>query len=136
MAATWLVSCNVQAFDIVKYLENNNTFVIKRTRPLSEGDLVYLYVGSPYKRIMFVCKVVDDSMSPDKLSNSYAKVGKCPNVAKRYMELSVEKTFSTIDLTYQNLRDHGVGQLQNPSRISAKTERYIQSVIERGENDL
>ena len=134
MDTSWLVSCNVQAFDVVEHLKNNEAFVIKRTRPVSKGDIVYLYVGRPYKRVMYICRAVDDCVSAEKLEkNSYAKVDKCPNAAARYMELSVEKTLKTTELNYQNLRDHGVGQLQNPSRISTRTERYLQSVIAREE---
>ena len=132
MADTWIVSCNVKAFDVVEHLSDSDTFVMKRTRPIANDDLVYLYVGKPYGRLMYLCRVLDSHVSDEELeANSYAKVDKCLARSSGYIKLKMLETLPDNGMTYADLRENGVGQLQNPSRLGAKTLRYIERKIKK-----
>ena len=126
---SWTVSYNVKDFDIVSYLEDHDQFVMKRTRPLKDGDYVYLYIAKPYGYVKYYCEVLNANVDDAELeANGYAKVDKTARVSG-YMKLSVLRTLSTNELDFSALREHGVGQLLNPSRVSGKTLRYLESFV-------
>lgn len=130
MADSWIVSCNLKAYDVVEHFKTNETIVMKRTRPLLEGDRAFLYIGKPYSRVMYLCEVVSSQVDKDTLeANAYAKVDKCNVRGTSYMLLQLIESITAAGLDYSNLREHGVGQFQNPSRLSSRTLRYINSRI-------
>lgn len=78
---TWTASYNVKNFDLVTYLNNHDQFGMKKTRPLQDGDYVYLYTAKPYGYVMYYCEVVNVNVDDAELrANEYARVSKTVHV--------------------------------------------------------
>jgi hypothetical protein len=128
-AESWVVSYNVKDFDLVSYLSDHDQFVMKRTRPLKDGDFVFLYIAKPYGYVKYYCKVLNAKVDDTVLeANSYAKVNRTSHISG-YMKLEVLQPLSTRELDFSSLRAHGVGQLLNPSRVSGRTLHYLEGYV-------
>ncbi len=135
MADSWIVSYNTKNFDLVSFLQDHDSFVMKKTRSLQRGDVVYLYIAKPYGCVLYRCLVTDDHVGEEKLAENRYAIEKYASHKMSYMELSVEFRFSGKGMTFSFLRDNGVGQLLNPSRLDQSTLNAI-SRIRQQEGDF
>lgn len=124
----WLIPCNVKNFDIIHHFEINDTAFFKKNRALSIGDIVYIYVASPYSSVKYKGEVIRARVSPNDLPEEYKSLrfdsGTFVEVRKIY-------TFMDNVLTRDKLKENGVGQVVNQQSISGKTLDYFLSVEKR-----
>lgn len=127
----WLIPCNVKFFDVSKRFELYDDVVWKKDSKVKVGDVVYLYLGAPIGQIKYKCSVVREQITEDILEcNTYAiRAGNRnkDNVA-RYMQLKFEKEYRDGILTYQELKKHGLGQVQKQARTSRVLQAYINDI--------
>lgn len=127
---TWVFPCNVRFFNIFDHLATSKTVVWKKRGSVHTGDVVYIYLGSPYKEIRFKCHVIDEDV-PEEIvqKNVYA----IPNNASgklHFVELELDQSFDEGKYPYELLKENDLGQVQIPARDS----RRLRSFLERGED--
>lgn len=133
MSEKWIIPCNTKFFDINEHLKHNDTVVWKNSFTIKKGDVVYIYLGAPYRLIKYKGCVVSDEVSEELLDqHSYAKVEKKSNnyFSKKikYIQIKIEGVFNDNAITYEALKDHGLGQVQIQARIPRGVLYYIQDV--------
>lgn len=73
MTETWVIPCNIKYFDVISHFKENKRVVWKNSFSIHKGDIVYLYLSSPYGEIRYKCIVINDSVDEEVLkTNSYA----------------------------------------------------------------
>lgn len=58
-AGEWLIPSNPKYFDIVDYFNKHDTVDWKQSSNIKKGDTVYIYLGIPYRAIMYKCEVLE-----------------------------------------------------------------------------
>lgn len=128
MSEKWIVPCNTHFFDIVSYLNDNDTVVWKKSYGIKNNDTVYIYVGKPYSEIKYRCKVIDDHVSIEVLQrNRYAVTYKA-NRTTPYMLLKLEYCYPSGSLPLLALKENGLGQIQRQARVYKTTSDFIDSI--------
>ena len=137
MTENWIVPANIKAFDIITHFMNSDTVIWHNGGSIKKGDYVYIYVGSPYSRIKYKCKVVEDAVAEDVLNdNLYAKkerpIYEVYSIKKdKYMKLRLLWECDDDRLSFHTLKEHDLGQVQKQARTSRKLQSYINE-IEKG----
>lgn len=121
----WIIPCSPKYFDVVEHFNKSDMIVWKRSSAIEIGDVVYIYVGKPYGQIKYKCTVVDDRVNKDTLSsNSYAILSRFEDNV-RYVQLKKESEYANGILLLNDLKCHGVGQVQRQARAYKTTIEYI-----------
>ncbi len=129
MKENWIVPCSVKFYDVVGHLQKNKTIVWRKVSALKEGDIVYLYLGSPYSEIKFKCHIINDNVDDATVAeNSYA-IKKTDSSRKyKYILLELDYIYTDGELSLAKLRAHGLGQTQTQARTDRKLQAFIDSV--------
>ena len=131
----WIIPCSIKVYDVIEHFKTHNHIVWRNAFTIQPGDIAYIYVGSPYSEIKFKCKVVSDVIDDETLqANAYAipkrKVHSFFSKKDKYIELEYISSFPDRALPLNDLREHGLGQVQIQARIDRKLQAYIDSVEE------
>ena len=112
----------IRDYRFVEYLQKNN---------VQEGDIVYLYITAPYKRIeykMIVEKV--NISSHDAFDDRFYSLLNKPTTlleSDKVVRLKYVGRVQTNELCYQKLREHGFNMSMQSNRlISEETAEYIE----------
>lgn len=121
----WLIPCNVKNFDIVRHFDANDTAFFKKNRALAVGDIVYIYVASPYSSVRYKGEVIRTGISSSNLPDIYQ--------TKRldggsYIEVRKTLVFPENLISRETLQENGVGQVVNQQSINGKALDYLLSV--------
>lgn len=132
----WIIPCSMKVYDVIEHFEKNNTIVWRNAFTIQPGDIVYIYVGSPYSEIKYKCKMISVVTDEKKLQdNSYAiakkKVNNYFSKKEKYMELEYLCKYPDGTFPLQTLREHGLGQVQIQARTDRRLQAYIDSVESR-----
>ena len=127
---TWIIPCNVKYYDVVSAFECLHKLDWKQSSRIEVGDEVYIYVGVPYKSIMFKCRAnkvnlpsveIDDSQFVIQGDN-YINYG-------NYMELELIAKYSEGQLGLDRLNKNGLqGSIQGPRRADGALLRLLDSL--------
>ena len=132
MVENWMIPCNKNVFDIDEYVKNDSTIVWKNTFSIKTGDIVYIYVGEPEKEIKYKGTVIADEVSDELLEkHSYARIkqqSKYLSKKAKYIQIRIENSFKKNILTYEKLKEHGLGQVQRQARIPRSGLRFIKEI--------
>lgn len=135
MIEHWIIPCNVKKFNIIEHFKLNSEVVWKNSFTIHKGDVVYIYVGSPYGEIRYKCEVISDQVDDDLLQqNSYAIVTKTTNnyFSKKikYIQLKLLKEYPEKKLPLSTLKENGLGQVQIQARTDRNLQRYLDKIDE------
>lgn len=136
MAENWIIPCNIKVFDVISHFKTNKRVVWRNAFTIRKGDFAYLYLSRPYGEIRYKCLVVNDAVDEDLLqANSYAiPAKKWTNYFSKkdkFIELEYLYEYPEGMLTFEKLKEHGLGQVQ----IQARTDRRVQQFINDCESD-
>lgn len=107
----YVVPSNINMFDVISYVENNNRFVwYKQPKDVKAGDIVFIYVGAPYSQILYKCEVTRANL----------KV-----YSNRDMELKLIKKFKNNEYPYSFLREHECSFIRTPRSIPESVGKMI-----------
>lgn len=91
----WLYPANVKFYDVVGAFTNEDLVAWPMTSKVEVGDTVYMYLGQPYKQIMFKCQVEEINKPMDQVmdqAKKYMKTeGKSPK--KNFMLLKTVEQY-------------------------------------------
>lgn len=126
----YVISCNLDKFDLIKHFENSKTVIWKQTKPCKKGDYVYVYVGRPYSRLFYRCVVTqaDIQQCPEESAFYKDKPGRIKN--PKYMELTVDKMLPELGLSLVELQKNGLKTVQCTTQVSNELRNYLNCVIE------
>lgn len=122
----WIISCNPDYYDVINAFNEFNTLNWKQSTNIKVGDVVYIYVSSPYKAIKYKTEVSAVNLSEYKTYDSdFVIDGSHYEDHGRYMELEFLQTFDDDLLPYDVLKANGLGSVQGPSRMTYELESFV-----------
>ena len=127
----FVISCNLNQFDLVQFFEKNNKIVWKQTKKCNIGDIVYIYVGRPYSRLFFKCSVVAANISTCPPGNPFYENNTGRQKNPLFMELQLDKVLPECGLSLQQLLDNGLKTVQCSTQVSDELHRYILRIISK-----
>ena len=137
MVEKWIVPCNIKFFDLISHFRNNKYVVWRNAFTIKKDDIVYIYVGAPYKEIKYKCIVVSDNVNEQLLrEHSYAipkvKSNNYYSKKEKYMELQLLCEYQEGLFSLEELKAHGLGQVQ----LQARTNRNVQKFLDKIESEI
>lgn len=126
----WTIPCNVNYYDIINAFNDLNNIEWKQyLNNIQVGDIVYIYVGAPYSKMMYKCKV--NKVNLNKITIDDSKYWPNPeNYGKfdRYMEIELLKKYDDTDYYhYSNLKLNGFINQQGQSSATEQLVNYLES---------
>lgn len=125
----WTIPCDINYYNIEKAFNNLNVIDWKQNlKNIKIGDVVYIYVGVPYSKIMYKCivnKINLDNVTIDDREywsnpEDYGKFNK-------YMEIKLLKKYDNINYYhYNNLILHGFNNRRSQSSASIQLVNYLE----------
>lgn len=136
MTETWIIPCNTRFFDVESYYRHHNEVVWKNYFTIKPGDTVYIYVGGAIRQIKYRCRVVNACIDDVTLKeHTYAVMPKKSNNffsrREKYMLMEFEYEYPNGALLYEDLKKHGLGQVQLQARADRRVVQYIENVNEQ-----
>ena len=130
MTCNWIIPCNVKYFDVINHFKASQTVVWKNISSAKVGDIVYIYLGSPFCEIRYKCIVISDTVSEETLQENKYAIPRRPQselylVELKYIELQLVEEYPSGVLELHKLKDHGLGQVQVQAKTNDKLQRYI-----------
>lgn len=130
MADRWIVPCNIKFFNIIDHFASHKNVVWHNAYNMKIGDIAYIYIGKPIGEIRYKCRVINNDVSEALLNeNSYAIRPPKDKILRpkkiKYAQFELLHEFEKGALTLEELRDHGLGQVQ----IQARTDYWLQGFI-------
>ena len=113
----------IRDFGFVEYLQKNK---------VQEGDIVYLYITAPYKRVEYKMVVERANISSHDAfdDRAYSLLNKPTTLLEsdKVVRLKYVDRVQTSDLSYQKLREHGFALTMQANRLlTEETANYIES---------
>lgn len=108
----WIISCNTNDYNIFGAFDEYKIIFWHKQRALSKseiGNIVYIYCGKPYGKIMFKCKIINFLLKNKvpKYDDKYWKNGNKVGNYEGYMELQLLDKFDKEELSLDTLQEMG-----------------------------
>lgn len=69
----WLIPANPKYFDVIKAFKDHKTITWKQIKNIRTGDIIFMYVGTPFSAILYKCLVLKTNI-PYSFSGKNKKV--------------------------------------------------------------
>ena len=113
----WIVPANPKYYDIMHCFQDKDEILWKQSSKIHVGDIVLLYVGAPYSRIVYQCEVIEESIP-------YSYQDK--NISMKFvMKLKLLKEFLDDHYSFSFLKDLGISSIRGPRKISREIQKYF-----------
>lgn len=120
---SWIIPCNVKFYDVINHFNDRAKIIWKKGCPVKKGDIVYLYVGIPYKKILYKCIVKKENLYESDIQDDRYAIVK-GSIENKYMELHlIERWKEGISLS--TLKELGMVLVRKQTRLSGKLLEYI-----------
>lgn len=100
----WIIPSNPKFYDIVKGFEKSDIHDWTQSSKMAVGDIVYMYVGVPYRAIMYKCEVLEVDLP------RYWE----PKSDKKAMKIKLIKSYSKDFLNKDVLLAYGIKNVRGP----------------------
>lgn len=126
----WIIPCNPKHYDVDGAFNKFNKIEWKQKVNIESGDIVYIYVGNPFKEIKYKCVAKEVNLtSESRIDDSEFKLdGSNYTNYGRYMELSLLTKYQEQQYPLSKLKEHGLKSVQGPSRVNEELSNYINLV--------
>lgn len=117
--AEWTIICNPNYYDIFGAFNKLKKINWKQPTSIEEGDIVYIYITKPIQEIRFKCKVTKTGIPYTETSddNSEFDFDEPDDVHDDlYMEIELINWFNAGLLTYKELKENGLKNIQRQVR--------------------
>ncbi len=118
---TWLTPANPTYFDIAHAFDRQDEIVWKQSTHIEVGDIVYMYVGSPYSYIMYKTEVTQTDI-PYHFENKKLKINKL-------MKLKLIKKMEPDLFNLDKLKQYGVFYIRGPLKINKKLKEALDEYL-------
>ncbi len=113
----WIIPSNPKYFDVESYLENNQEINWKQSSNIQVGDIVYLYLGSPYSAILYKLEVLKVNI-PYNYKNQNITMS-------NIMTLKLLKKYDKDKFTFDILKEYGVNAVRGPRFMPKELSKKI-----------
>ena len=131
--SNWIFRANPSQFRIHDFIRNYGFVEYLQKKNVQEGDIVYLYITAPAKRVEYKMVVEKTNISSGEAFNDtpYSLINKSTTTNdsdKVVRFLKVAKRVMNDDLCYKKLCEHGFHYtMQNDRELPDETAKYIDS---------
>lgn len=131
--SNWIFRANPSQFRIHDFIRNYGFVEYLQKKNVQEGDIVYLYITAPAKRVEYKMVVEKTNISSREAFNDtpYSLINKSTTTNdsdKVVRFLKVAKRVMNDDLCYKKLCEHGFHYtMQNDRELPDETAKYIDS---------
>ncbi len=105
----WLVPANPAYYDVVNMFNHSVMANWKQYNNIIVGDIIYLYVGSPYKEIMFKCEVVEINI-PYEFKNDNLTIN-------NLIKIKLLKKYKEQEFSFKRLNELGIKAIRGPRTV-------------------
>ena len=134
--SNWIVRANPLRFRIHDFIRDYGFVEFRQTMKFLEGDIVYMYITAPFKRVEYkmvvertdipLCEAYDDS-AYSLLKKPTTFVG-----SDRFVRFRNISHIETNELCDKKLLDHGFTYtMQSDRPVNNETEAYIESFFQK-----
>ncbi|MCJ1655325.1 hypothetical protein MT340_000850 [Staphylococcus sp. NRL 16/872] len=70
---SWIIPCNINAYNVIKAFENLKVLDWKQSPNLKQakvGDIIYIYISKPYQSIKYKCEILKTNKSHVTINDS------------------------------------------------------------------
>ena len=134
--STWIVRANPSRFRIHDFIHDYGFVEFRQTMKFQEGDIVYLYITAPSKKVEYkmVVERVDIPLS-DAWDDSAYSLREKPTTfvdSDRFVRFKKLAYIDTDELCYKILLEHGFKYtMQSDRPVNNETEAYIESIFKK-----
>ncbi len=105
----WLIPANPKYFDVVKAFREHNIINWKQSSKIQNGDIVYMYVGSPISALLYKCLVLQTNI-PHPYHDKNVKM-------KYEMKIKRLKVYDKNKFSFKNLKRYNVRAIRGPRHV-------------------
>ncbi len=113
----WIVPANPLYYDVIHCFDHQDTINWKQSSHMEVGDIVYLYVGSPYSAILYRCEVLAVDV-PYSYQDNHLTISKV-------MQLKLLKRYSKEEFPFLKLKTYGVTSIRGPRRMPKRLSKEM-----------
>ena len=128
----WILPCNIKYYDVFNAFKELKILDWKqRSKRVSVGDLVYIYVGAPFSAIMFECQVVKINLTSCEIDDSkfVLKTNNDFESFKRHMRITLIRSFDEKTLSMEIMHIYGEkGKIMGARKMSNGLIEYINQI--------
>lgn len=134
--STWIVRANPSRFRIHDYISKYKAVEFRQTMKFQEGDIVYLYITDPDKKVEYkmVVEKADIPLSETWDDSAYSLLEKPQTFVDtdRFVRFKYIADVDTEELCYKKLLEHGFKYtMQSDRPVNNETEAYIESIFQK-----
>ena len=113
----WVIPANPKYFDVINYINDNDIIGWKQSSNIKIGDIIYLYVGSPYSSILCKTKALEVNI-PYNYNDD--------NINMKYeMKLEILKRYEPSKYKFEVLKKYGLNAIRGPRKVPKILLDYI-----------
>ena len=139
----WIRTANMAKYDVVSAFNDLNEIDWTKSKfDIKKGDLVYIYVGKPFSRIMYKTVCIKDDISADEVNNNdlqYWKIEYEQDLLKTYVRLQLIEKYDDDRLSLNAMQERKIikGSIQGAYKSDNYPElfQYIEETI-GGRDDI
>ena len=129
--STWIVRANPSMFRIHDFIRDHGFVEYLQKKKFHIGDIVYLYITAPSKRVEYKMFVEKIDITPDEEfdDRSYSLINKSTTTydSDRVVRFKNIARVKTDELCYKKLLEHGFKYtMQSDRPVNKETEAYIE----------
>ena len=128
----WIFIASLKQFRIHDFIRDYGFVEYLQKNKVQEGDIVYLYITAPYKRVEYKMVVERANISSHDAfdDRAYSLLNKPTTLmdSDKVVRLKYIDRVQTNKLCYQKLREHGFNMTMQSNRLlNDETAEYIES---------
>lgn len=116
-SSSWLIPANPKFYDILTCFDKKDTILWKQPNNIGVKDKVYIYVGAPYKAILYQCEVIEVDI-PYQYHDQNLSMTKV-------MKIKRLKQYKKEDYPFEKLKEYGVRAIRGPRHIPEELENKL-----------
>ncbi|MBQ8131525.1 MAG: MmcQ/YjbR family DNA-binding protein [Bacilli bacterium] len=119
----WIVPANPKYYDIESAFQRERIITWKQSSDIKEGDIVYIYVGSPVSALRYKTKALKVNI-PYEYQDS--------NVRMNYiMEIELLEVYDKKICPFSKLKEYGVNAVRGPRFMPKELSDYLNKTKEK-----
>lgn len=115
--SSWLIPANPKYYDVMHAFDKQDEIIWKQGANIHVNDIVFLYVTSPIKAIMYRCQVTANNI-PYHYDTKELKITKA-------MRIRLIKKYAPSQYDFSFLKSHGIKTIRGPRHLPTKVQQKI-----------
>lgn len=113
----WIVPANPKYYDLTNCFDENGITDWKQSSDIHVGDIVYIYLGSPFSSLIYKCKALEVNL-PYNYKDKYLDI-------KKVMNLKLIKEYRQGEISFEKLNELGIKAIRGPRKVSKDISKHF-----------